>query len=143
MIKKVTQHLSQNEALLFERSSPGKKAYQLPELDCPAVDAAEALGAENVRPEIEGFISIAPPANLYDFSFLAPCPSSGLIVHGEKDAVVPPKDVNTLVEKLKTQKGIVIDQQIIPGANHFFDGKLQPLMETVTGYLDMRLANVR
>src|SRR3984957_2010177 len=52
------------------------------------------------RPEFEGFISIAPPANLYDFSFLAPCPSSGLIVHGEKDAVVPPKDVNTLVEKL-------------------------------------------
>ena len=95
------------------------------------------------RPEVEGFISIAPPANLYDFSFLAPCPSSGLIVHGEKDAVVPPKDVNTLVEKLKTQKGIVIDQQIIPGANHFFDGKLEPLMQTVTGYLDMRLANVR
>ena len=24
------------------------------------------------RPEIEGFISVAPPANLYDFSFLAP-----------------------------------------------------------------------
>src|ERR1700720_3168148 len=95
------------------------------------------------RPEVEGFISIAPPANLYDFSFLAPCPSSGLIVHGENDAVVPPKDVNTLVEKLKTQKGIVIDQQIIPGANHFFDGKLEPLMQTVTGYLDMRLANVR
>ena len=77
------------------------------------------------RPEVEGFISIAPPANLYDFSFLAPCPSSGLIVHGEKDAVVPPKDVNTLVEKLKTQKGIVIDQQVIPGANHFFDAKLR------------------
>ncbi len=71
------------------------------------------------RPEVEGFISIAPPANLYDFSFLAPCPSSGLIVHGEKDAVVPPKDVNTLVEKLKTQKGIVIDQQIIPGRQPF------------------------
>jgi uncharacterized protein len=95
------------------------------------------------RPEVEGFISIAPPANLYDFSFLAPCPSSGLIVHGERDAVVPPKDVNTLVEKLKTQKGIVIDQQVIPGANHFFDGKLEPLMETITAYLDMRLANVR
>src|SRR3954462_6666226 len=94
------------------------------------------------RPEVEGFISIAPPANLYDFSFLAPCPSSGLIVHGEKDAVVPRKDVNAVVEKLKTQKGIVIDQQVIPGANHFFDGKLQPLMESVTGYLDMRLANV-
>src|SRR5438309_1134812 len=68
------------------------------------------------RPEIEGFISIAPPANLYDFSFLAPCPSSGLIVHGDRDAVVPHKDVTTLVEKLKTQKGIVIDQKVIPRA---------------------------
>ena len=37
------------------------------------------------RPEIEGFISVAPPANLYDFTFLAPCPSSGLMVNGAKD----------------------------------------------------------
>ena len=29
------------------------------------------------RPEVRGFISIAPPANMYDFTFLAPCPSSG------------------------------------------------------------------
>ncbi|MFL4980008.1 MAG: alpha/beta hydrolase [Xanthobacteraceae bacterium] len=90
------------------------------------------------RPEIEGFISVAPPANLYDFSFLAPCPSSGLIVHGDKDAVVPAKDVTTLVEKLKTQKGIVIDQKAIPGANHFFDGRLEQLMQTVGAYLDKR-----
>ena len=62
------------------------------------------------RPEIEGFISIAPPANLHDFTFLAPCPSSGLIVHGDQDKVVPQKDVQTLVDKLKTQKGIKIDQ---------------------------------
>ena len=83
------------------------------------------------RPEIEGFISIAPPANLYDFSFLAPCPSSGLIIHGEKDAVVPHKDVTGLVEKLKTQKGIVIEQKIVPAANHFFDGKIDVLMNSV------------
>ena len=41
------------------------------------------------RPEVEGFISVAPPANLYDFTFLAPCPSSGLMVNGAKDRVVP------------------------------------------------------
>src|SRR5918999_1403358 len=29
------------------------------------------------RPEIDAFISVAPPANIYDFGFLAPCPSSG------------------------------------------------------------------
>ena len=95
------------------------------------------------RPEIEGFISIAPPANLYDFSFLAPCPSSGLIIHGDKDAVVPHKDVNALVEKLKTQKGIVIEQKMVPGANHFFDGKIEPLMQSIGAYLDKRLKTER
>src|SRR5271163_3788502 len=92
------------------------------------------------RPEIEGFISIAPPANRFDFSFLAPCPSSGLFVHGDKDAVVPHRDVTNLVEKLKTQKGIIIEQKVVPGANHFFDGKVEPLMTAIGGYLDKRLS---
>ena len=60
------------------------------------------------RPEIEGFISIAPPANRFDFTFLAPCPSSGLFVHGDQDRVAPLKEVTALIEKLKTQKGILI-----------------------------------
>jgi uncharacterized protein len=95
------------------------------------------------RPEVEGFISIAAPANLYDFSFLAPCPSSGLFVHGDKDSVVPVSAVHTLVEKLKTQKGIIIDQQIVKGANHFFDGKTEELIEVVDEYLDKRLPKTR
>ena len=40
------------------------------------------------RPEIEGFVSVAPPADSEDFSFLAPCPSSGIIIHGEDDTNV-------------------------------------------------------
>ena len=72
------------------------------------------------RPEIEGFISIAPQPNTYDFSFLAPCPSSGLIIHGDADKVAPAKDVQGLVDKLHTQKGITITQKTLPGANHFF-----------------------
>ena len=94
------------------------------------------------RPEIKGFISIAPPANLYDFGFLAPCPSSGLIINGNQDKVAPPKDVQVLVDKLKSQKGIVIDQNIVEGANHFFEGKVDELIETCSNYLDMRLAAI-
>ena len=104
-----------------------------------SVASAAARARSTTAPEIEGFISICPPANLYDFSFLAPCPSSGLIIHGDKDAVVPHKDVTTLVEKLKTQKGIVIEQKIVPGANHFFDGKVDTLLSSVSAYLDKRL----
>ncbi|MBD8894156.1 alpha/beta hydrolase [Roseibium litorale] len=91
------------------------------------------------RPEVEGFISVAPPANLFDFSFLAPCPSSGLIIHGDNDKVVPLKDSQTLVDKLKTQKGIVIDHQIMPGANHFFENDVDDLMDRCGNYLDRRL----
>src|ERR1700676_778733 len=40
------------------------------------------------RPEIDGFIAVAPPGNLYDFSFLAPFASSGLIIHADKDNIV-------------------------------------------------------
>ena len=57
------------------------------------------------RPEIEGFVAIAPPASRFDFSFLAPCPSSGLFVHGDRDRVAPLREVTSLIEKLKNSEG--------------------------------------
>jgi glycine dehydrogenase subunit 2 len=50
-IKKATTHISQNEGLIFEKSSPGKKAYKLPPLDVPAVDA-EALLGDSAREDL-------------------------------------------------------------------------------------------
>ena len=91
------------------------------------------------RPEVRGFISIAPPANMYDFGFLAPCPSSGIIVQGTNDEVVTEPAVLKLVEKLKTQRHITIDYERIEGANHFFEREMDPLMKTVETYLDRRL----
>jgi alpha/beta superfamily hydrolase len=91
------------------------------------------------RPEVRGFISIAPPANMYDFSFLAPCPASGIIVQGEADEVVTPSAVQKLVDKLRTQKHITIHHDTIPGANHFFEHEMPQLMASVDRYLDFRL----
>ena len=65
------------------------------------------------RPEIRGFISVAPPANMYDFSFLAPCPTSGLIIHGSRDDIVPPSSIENMMDKLQVQKGIQIDCRLI------------------------------
>ncbi len=45
-IRRATTHISQNEGLIFEKSSPGKKAYKLPPLDVPEVDAAKLLGEQ-------------------------------------------------------------------------------------------------
>jgi len=93
------------------------------------------------RPEIKGFISVAPPANLYDFSFLAPCPSSGLIIQADQDDLVTPISVQKLVEKLKAQKSITIHHDNIKGANHFFESELNQLMTSVNNYLNMRLTS--
>ena len=90
------------------------------------------------RPEIAGFISVSPPANMYDFSFLAPCPSSGLVVHGELDEVVPVASVAKLVDKLQHQRDIVIDYRAIPGASHFY----QDHMDELNGNLDDYLGKV-
>jgi len=71
MITKVRPHITQNEALLFEQSSPGKKGYQLPELDVPRVDAVEALGAANVRAEIDGFPEVSEVEVIRHFTRLS------------------------------------------------------------------------
>jgi hypothetical protein len=92
------------------------------------------------RPEIDGFISVAPPANMYDFSFLAPCPASGLMVTGSQDEIVPPESVSKLVDKLRQQRGIAIGHAIINGANHFFANELEELSDIVSKYLDVALA---
>jgi alpha/beta superfamily hydrolase len=76
---------------------------------------------------------------MYDFSFLAPCPASGIIIQGEGDEVVTPPAVVKLVEKLRTQRGITIEYKTVPGANHFFVNEMPQLMKTVDDYLDFRL----
>jgi hypothetical protein len=92
------------------------------------------------RPETDGFISVSPPTNAYDFSFLAPCPASGLILHGSSDTVVPPIEVERVVSKLRTQKGIVIDYDVVDGASHFWMENLPDVEGRVGAYLDKRLA---
>ncbi len=93
------------------------------------------------RPEITGFISIAPPANMYDFNFLAPCPASGLFLHGTKDQVVPEADVQKLVDRLNAQKGIKITYQKVEGANHFFDNHAAEVVDAVEIYVQRRMEN--
>ena len=71
MIRKVRNHQSQNEGLLFERSSPGKMGYQLPPLDVPAVDPSQALGTRNVREEITGFPEVSEVEIIRHFTRLS------------------------------------------------------------------------
>ena len=91
------------------------------------------------RPEIHSFISIAPPANIYDFSFLAPCPSSGLIIQGMDDDVVPEEETSKLANKLISQRGPGIEYHTVAGAGHFFEGKLDSLGKVIDTYIGAKL----
>lgn len=91
------------------------------------------------RPEIDGFIAVAPPANHYDLSFLAPCPASGILISGDKDIVAPPADIDRSLTKVRVQKGETIERATVAGANHFFQNKLEDLEKTASTYLKKRL----
>ncbi|MDR2268423.1 MAG: alpha/beta hydrolase [Holosporaceae bacterium] len=90
------------------------------------------------RPEVAGFVSVCPPANLYDFSFLAPCPVSGMMINGENDIICPLENVNKLVDKLNSQKGIKIDYRIISNCDHSFKNHLDTIKDCVTEYLSAK-----
>jgi alpha/beta superfamily hydrolase len=92
------------------------------------------------RPEIGRFISVSPPANLYDFTFLAPCPASGLIVHGGADELVTFESVKKLSDKLNSQRNITVDLRVIESANHLFQGGFDELTPLVENYLVAALA---
>jgi alpha/beta superfamily hydrolase len=88
------------------------------------------------RPEVRGFIAVSPPANMYDFTFLAPCPTSGLIIQGTKDAVVPEPHVEKLVQRLRTQRGIEVDYRTIDGAGHFFNDQIPDLTAHIHDHMN-------
>ena len=87
------------------------------------------------RPEINRFISISPQPNVYDFSFLSPCPASGLMVYGKKDELVPKEYINELDKRLSSQKGIKVEFESVPDANHFFTKSEENLKKVLDKYI--------
>lgn len=93
------------------------------------------------RPEIQAFAVAAPPVNKFDFSFLSPCPSHGIVIQGEQDSIVSEEAVAEFVDKLSKQKNTNIDYQIVFGADHFFREKTDELIEVVQQYANQKILN--
>src|SRR5258708_2317882 len=59
-ITKVTTHLSHNEALIFERSHPGRAGFMLPPLDVPEIGLDEIIPARYQREDdLEGLPEVS------------------------------------------------------------------------------------
>ena len=58
-IREARPHVTRNEDVIFERSSPGKSGVDLPPLDVPAASPEQVLGAEFLRGDVEGFPEVS------------------------------------------------------------------------------------
>ena len=70
-IKKASRHTNQNEGLIFEKSSPGKRAFELPPLDVPEADLAKVLGTSYRDEGVEGFPEVSEIEVLRHFTRLS------------------------------------------------------------------------
>ena len=92
------------------------------------------------RPEINRFMAISPQPNVYDFSFLAPCPTSGQVVYSDNDELVTQESINELDNRIKNQKGVEVIFSKIKEANHFFKNKEEDLQKEVEKYIKEKTA---
>ena len=92
------------------------------------------------RPEVNNFIAISPQPNVYDFSFLAPCPTSGLVVYSEIDELVTKESIEELDKRIKNQKGVEVIFAKIEKANHFFKEKEKELSQIIKKYIKEKTA---
>ena len=87
------------------------------------------------RPEIFRFIAISPQPNIFDFNFLAPCPTSGLVVYGNNDQLVPKESIEQLKVKLVNQKNITVEFKELDNANHSFSNKDDEFNDALNNYI--------
>ena len=92
------------------------------------------------RPEVNKFIAISPQPNVYDFTFLAPCPISGLVTYGKSDELVPEDSILNLKKRLSSQKNIEVKFNSISNANHFYKKKEKELSECIDRYLKDKIS---
>ena len=91
------------------------------------------------RPELENYILIAPPVTKYDFSFIVPCSSTGLIIQGENDEITKESDSAKLADKLSARNEAEIIYKVIENDDHFFTNNHAEFISTINNHIESRL----
>lgn len=90
---------------------------------------AMTVGAAD--PEVTVLIGVAPPVNKHNFSAVTGAAKPTFIIHGERDELVPLKEVRRFYALLNEPKELVV----IDGADHLFDGKASEVGDAVEDLL--------
>ena len=91
------------------------------------------------RIEITKFVSVGLPANMFDVSFVHPCPTDGLFIHGEKDTIAPLKEADKIIKKAARTKNTKIEHKFIKSADHFFTNHQKEFQTALGNYIKQEL----
>ena len=88
-----------------------------------------AVGAGD--PRVSTLIGIACPVNRYDYSAVVSARKPTFLVHGERDELIPLKEIRKFYANLSEPKELVV----IDGADHLFDGKASEVGDAIEDLL--------
>ncbi|HET9525242.1 MAG TPA: alpha/beta family hydrolase [Pyrinomonadaceae bacterium] len=94
------------------------------------------VGIEDAR--VRYLIGIGTPLNKYDFEFLQACRKPLLLIHGERDEFGDVQHVREIAARLEKQTQVRL--VVIPGADHFFEDRLDELKRAITDWITEQLA---
>ena len=89
---------------------------------------------------VRDLISIGTPVDKYDFSFLKSCRKPILFVHGERDEFGSADKLRSLVDSLPVEAHARLE--IIEGADHFFEGRLDEMKRVISTWIQQQLNQV-
>ena len=77
-------------------------------------------------------VTVAPPLGRWDFSAIDPPREPWLVIQGDQDELVDHRAVQRWIESLPVPPQLAL----LPGAEHFFHGRLHKIKDLVTSFLD-------
>ena len=89
------------------------------------------LTAGAADPRVSVLIGISMPVSSYDYTSVAESPKAKFFIHGERDELIPLKEIRKFYATLSEPKELVV----IDGADHLFDGKASEVGEAVEDLL--------
>lgn len=90
-----------------------------------------AMSAGAAIPQVTALIGIATTVNRYDFSSVMSARKPTFLIHGERDELIPLKEVRRFYAQLSEPKELVV----IDAADHLFDGKASEVGDAIEDLL--------
>ncbi len=93
-----------------------------------------ALRVGAADPRVRALLALGLPLRLDPAEFLAGCVKPRLFVQGERDEFGSGQALRELVARLPQPRSLVV----VPGADHFFTGLLEPMQQAVEAWAALR-----